>query len=433
LLNTGGTSLTAANTITISGISNQDKILILVRQASTAASTTIRLRFNSDSGSNYTYQGLKVYAGASYSPDVSGGISAINDSKIDFGTDASKNDPGCASPEDDDERTGKQCDDGIDNDDDGDIDLDDEHCDGINDDTEDPLPACSDGLDNDRDGKIDLNDPDCEGPNDDDEQAPPQCSDKIDNDGDKLIDFPSDPGCASAADLDEFNGDCTPGQTETKTCSTGKLGICSEGTATRICGSNSKWGEYGSCTQTTQPTAEICTDRADNDCDGKVDANDEQCVKCDSADESEKIRVLDANAKRLGRRVSSIAKVVAAKAENKKKKQDAKKISSAAKNAGVLAWQAAWQIPSITLSCQDSNVCTSNSTVDKKNAYMAVIAELDTLMAEVNKQVKKYKNLSKKQRQTVKTKNQEYADYSAEISTAMNSIPDTTFSCPPVQ
>ncbi len=33
----------------------------------------------------------------------------------------------------------------------------------------------------------------------------PQCKDEIDNDGDGLIDYPSDPGCDSRNDRDEFN------------------------------------------------------------------------------------------------------------------------------------------------------------------------------------------------------------------------------------
>jgi len=35
------------------------------------------------------------------------------------------------------------------------------------------------------------------------EPTPPQCSNGIDDDGDGLVDFPADPGCASATDLDE--------------------------------------------------------------------------------------------------------------------------------------------------------------------------------------------------------------------------------------
>ena len=101
---------------------------------------------------------------------------------------------------------------------------------------------CSDGVDNDGDGHVDLADPGCENAGDTDEaNAPPPppppprrhhlrrrlrrrhhlrrlrrrrrhhpppptpaCSDGVDNDGDGLVDL-ADPGCATAADSDEFN------------------------------------------------------------------------------------------------------------------------------------------------------------------------------------------------------------------------------------
>ena len=56
LLNTGGTALTGADTITISGISSMDQLMIVVQGASittTTGTTDISLRFNADSGSNY--------------------------------------------------------------------------------------------------------------------------------------------------------------------------------------------------------------------------------------------------------------------------------------------------------------------------------------------------------------------------------------------
>ena len=68
---------------------------------------------------------------------------------------------------------------------------------------------CSDGIDNDNDGLIDLADPDCDNnPGDNNEE--PQCSDGIDNDNDGLIDL-ADPGCSDANDNDETNGGQPPG------------------------------------------------------------------------------------------------------------------------------------------------------------------------------------------------------------------------------
>ena len=58
LLNTGGTALSGAATITISGISNQKQIMIFYIAASSAsASSGIFFRINGDTGSNYSYSG----------------------------------------------------------------------------------------------------------------------------------------------------------------------------------------------------------------------------------------------------------------------------------------------------------------------------------------------------------------------------------------
>jgi hypothetical protein len=54
LLNTGGTNLTGATTITVS-FAAQKALLIFVEDGSANASSTINIRFNADSGSNYTY------------------------------------------------------------------------------------------------------------------------------------------------------------------------------------------------------------------------------------------------------------------------------------------------------------------------------------------------------------------------------------------
>jgi glutamine amidotransferase-like uncharacterized protein len=64
---------------------------------------------------------------------------------------------------------------------------------------------CNDGLDNDGDGFVDMADIGCDSPSDDDETdpLPPQCSDGIDNDFDNFTDFPADIGCTDANDNDE--------------------------------------------------------------------------------------------------------------------------------------------------------------------------------------------------------------------------------------
>jgi hypothetical protein len=67
LLNAGGTALTAASTITVSGISGKDKLMILIQGASntTTDSSEFSIRFNTDSGSNYTkFGGTRTWTGS---------------------------------------------------------------------------------------------------------------------------------------------------------------------------------------------------------------------------------------------------------------------------------------------------------------------------------------------------------------------------------
>jgi hypothetical protein len=60
-INSGGTALTGATTITVSGISGKSSLMVLVDGASSAnASSSFYVRFNSDSGGNYGAVGLVV-------------------------------------------------------------------------------------------------------------------------------------------------------------------------------------------------------------------------------------------------------------------------------------------------------------------------------------------------------------------------------------
>ena len=74
LLNAGGTALTGAQTITVSGISSQDKIMVLVINAGSAsAASIISIRLNTDTGANYATLGMTLaqpttYAVGSLSP-----------------------------------------------------------------------------------------------------------------------------------------------------------------------------------------------------------------------------------------------------------------------------------------------------------------------------------------------------------------------------
>jgi len=68
LLNAGGTALTGATTITVSGISGKDKIFIYVDGASSVNNPySCRIRLNTDTGSNYSYLGTYNAIGSTYS------------------------------------------------------------------------------------------------------------------------------------------------------------------------------------------------------------------------------------------------------------------------------------------------------------------------------------------------------------------------------
>ena len=70
LLNAGGTALTAATDITVSGISGANKIMVRVTNASTAnASNSMTIRFNSNTSSIYSRFGGGLTADPTYGPN----------------------------------------------------------------------------------------------------------------------------------------------------------------------------------------------------------------------------------------------------------------------------------------------------------------------------------------------------------------------------
>jgi hypothetical protein len=78
LLNAGGTTLTGAATITVSGISNADSIMIFVNQAaySSGSGSQTNIRMNTDTGANYSFHGIgnaasSTYSAADFGPDHS--------------------------------------------------------------------------------------------------------------------------------------------------------------------------------------------------------------------------------------------------------------------------------------------------------------------------------------------------------------------------
>jgi hypothetical protein len=67
LLNSGGTTLTGASEVTVSGISGKDKIMVLLEDVSSASSGSfIGVRLNGDSAGNYFRVGLEYTGASSY-------------------------------------------------------------------------------------------------------------------------------------------------------------------------------------------------------------------------------------------------------------------------------------------------------------------------------------------------------------------------------
>jgi hypothetical protein len=77
IVNSGGTALTGATTITVSSISGADKLMVLVSGASTTSGgSSYSIRFNADSGTNYINVGAFLEFPTSYSTN---NFSVIND------------------------------------------------------------------------------------------------------------------------------------------------------------------------------------------------------------------------------------------------------------------------------------------------------------------------------------------------------------------
>ena len=188
---------------------------------------------------------------------------------------------------------------------------------------------CSDGIDNDGDGLVDLNDPGCENAQDNDEyNVPPpqyQCNDGQDNDGDGLIDL-EDPGCENAQDDDEYNSSGEL-EWEVRIQDDWGNGYCANVTVTNSTNESVEWavtidvegtvnslwnGQYvqnnnsikvqgadwnrvldagrstsfGFCAKRDQPPPQVqCSDGIDNDGDGLVDLNDPGCENAQDDDE----------------------------------------------------------------------------------------------------------------------------------------------------
>jgi hypothetical protein len=85
LLNSGGTALTGAQTVTVSGISSKDKIFIaIVGAGSENASATIAVRLNTDTGANYSNYGNAIIVGSSYADTNIRALNQTNDTGINI-------------------------------------------------------------------------------------------------------------------------------------------------------------------------------------------------------------------------------------------------------------------------------------------------------------------------------------------------------------
>ncbi|HOA75979.1 MAG TPA: hypothetical protein PKL76_21265 [Phycisphaerae bacterium] len=142
------------------------------------------------------------------------------------------------------------CDNGIDDNDDGEVDCDDGEC------ADSPAcpEICTDGVDNNGDGLVDCDDPDCKNNANHPECGETFCADGLDNDGDGLSDC-SDPDCFGQT-----------GCTVERLCSDG---LDNDGDGLVDC-ADSDCSDDAAC-------PEDCSDGIDNDADGRVDCNDSEC------------------------------------------------------------------------------------------------------------------------------------------------------------
>jgi hypothetical protein len=86
LVNAGGTALTGAQTITVSGISGADKLMVIVNKGSAGASAFINIRFNSDSGNNYWLASGFQNAASTYSASNTTFKESDGSPQIEFAT-----------------------------------------------------------------------------------------------------------------------------------------------------------------------------------------------------------------------------------------------------------------------------------------------------------------------------------------------------------
>jgi len=104
----------------------------------------------------------------------------------------------------------------------------------------------------------------------------PYCGDNNLDEGEECDDGNSDEGDGCSADclIEQLEPEPECVSEETQSCDTALLGICATGT--KLCSQDSFWGE---CVQDNASTTEICDNQLDDDCDGTIDCNDEDCAE----------------------------------------------------------------------------------------------------------------------------------------------------------
>jgi hypothetical protein len=86
LLNAGGTALTGAATITVSGISGKDQIYVVVAGASSGnANAVVALRINTDTGNNYWQQGVFINVSSTFQTGILSPYNETAGSLVEFG------------------------------------------------------------------------------------------------------------------------------------------------------------------------------------------------------------------------------------------------------------------------------------------------------------------------------------------------------------
>ena len=185
----------------------------------------------------------------------------------------------CASAEDGKENTLSACQDEKDNDGDGQVDCDDEDCKAFavcqaqETGPENTSAACQDGKDNDRDGQTDCDDPKCQdfafcaSAEDGKENTLAACQDEKDNDGDGLVDC-DDEDCKAFAVCQAQVSENTP-----ERCQDGKD---NDGDGKADC-DDEDCKALDVC-MNSEVTLSECTDGKDNDGNGKTDCDDPKCL-----------------------------------------------------------------------------------------------------------------------------------------------------------